>query len=181
MIALDARHGEGADALTPFLAAGTTLVLFGPSGAGKSTLANLLTGAEAFATGDVREEDRRGRHTTTHRELVVLPSGAALIDTPGVRELALWDATDGMSAAFTDIDDLAESCRFSDCGHHGEPGCAVEAAVEDGTLDADRLGSWVKLQRELAHQARRVDARLAAEERKRWAKISRDAAKRARR
>jgi ribosome biogenesis GTPase len=181
VVAVDALTGGGVAALEPWLQHGATLVLFGPSGAGKSTLANHLLGDDLLDTGEVREGDRRGRHTTTHRELIELPSGALLIDTPGIRELGLWDADDGLAATFGDVEEVAARCRFGDCGHRGEPGCAVRAAITEGSLAPERLASWDKLRRELAHQARRSDARLATEERKRWAAISREASKRARR
>jgi ribosome biogenesis GTPase / thiamine phosphate phosphatase len=181
MVMVDSISGDGVDGLGSWLTHGSTIVLLGPSGAGKSTLANALLGDDQFATGAVRDDDLRGRHTTTHRELVALPSGALLIDTPGVRELGLFDAPDALTAVFDDVEQVAADCRFSNCTHAQEPGCAVRSAVEDGALDPDRLASWRKLQRELAFQARRTDARLAAEERKRWAAISKEASKRARR
>ncbi len=178
--AVSSVTGDGVDALGRWLQAGTTLALLGRSGAGKSTLANRLLGEERLATGAVRAGDARGRHTTARREMVVLPSGALLIDTPGLRELALWDGEDGVTATFRDLDDLAAACRFADCEHRTEPGCAVLAAVDAGSLDPERLAGWRKLQRELAHLARRRDAALAALERKRWAALTRDARRRAR-
>jgi ribosome biogenesis GTPase len=107
--------------------------------------------------------DGKGRHTTSHRELVPLPGGALLVDTPGMRELALWDADAGVGATYADVEALAAECRFADCAHAGEPGCAVAAAVDAGTLDAERLAAWQKLRRELAHLDRKADPRLAAE------------------
>jgi ribosome biogenesis GTPase len=139
---------------------------------GKSTLVNALLGAERQATGAVREHDSRGRHTTTHRELVPLPGGAMLLDTPGMRELQLWGDEASLDSAFADISVLAEGCRFRDCRHVDEPGCAVRAAVESGTLDAERLQSWRKLQRELRRLAIRQDARARAEELTRWKQIT---------
>lgn len=180
VVPVDGLSGDGTDALAPWLSPGVTLVLFGPSGAGKSTLANHLLGADLLDTGEVREGDKRGRHTTTHRELFELPSGALLIDTPGIRELGLWDAEEGLAATFADVDEAATRCRFGDCEHAREPGCAVRAAIDDGSLALERLAAWDKLRRELAHQARRSDARLAKEERKRWAAIGREASRRAR-
>ncbi len=152
---------------------GTTLVLLGASGAGKSTLVNALAGTEAMATGEVRATDGEGRHTTSHRELVVLPSGAVVIDTPGLREVAVRAGEDAVARAFPDVDALVVQCRFSDCGHGTEPGCAVLTAVHDGALPAARLASWQQLQREVAFQARRTDARLRAEERAKWKRVSR--------
>ncbi|MFB9237210.1 ribosome small subunit-dependent GTPase A [Plantactinospora siamensis] len=150
-----------------------TLVTVGASGAGKSSLINALIGGAALATGEVRQ-DGKGRHTTAWRELVEIPGGGCLIDTPGLRAVGLTDAADGVDAAFSDITELAAACRFTDCGHETEPGCAVRAAIEGGELDAGRLERHRKLQRELAYQARRFDARAQSEARKRWAKIARN-------
>jgi ribosome biogenesis GTPase / thiamine phosphate phosphatase len=169
--ATNALAAEGVEILAPYLAGGKTGVLLGSSGAGKSTLINALLGEERLATGDVRS-DGRGRHTTTTRELLVLPGGGILIDTPGLRELQLWDADEGLERAFGDVAELTAQCRFSDCSHETEPGCAIRAALEDGSLPADRWESYVKLQRELAHLERKLDPRLRAEERKRWAALS---------
>ncbi len=172
VLALSGLTGEGVELLDPYLVPGQTAVLLGMSGAGKSTLANRLIGTDALATQAVRD-DGRGRHTTTHRELMLLPGGALLIDTPGLRELALWDAGDGMASTFNDVEELAASCRFADCRHESEPGCAVNAAIADGVLDADRLDSYQKLERELAFQARKQDARLQKAETDRWKQIHR--------
>lgn len=161
VIALSAATGQGLKALDPHLAPARTVALLGASGVGKSTLANALLGENRLATGAVDAEGR-GRHTTTHRELVQLPSGALLIDTPGMRELGLFGADDGLAAAFEDIDTLAASCHFADCAHDTEPGCAVRTAVP-----ADRLEHWRALQRELAHQATRLDAQAQAREKAR--------------
>ncbi len=186
VVAVDSLSGNGIDGLDRWLEPGQTLVVLGPSGAGKSTLGNALLGGTELggaqlATGEVRTLDQRGRHTTTWRELVVLPSGAMLIDTPGIREVELWDADDGVAAAFTDVEEIAQGCRFHDCQHRNEPGCAVLNAIVDGTLAEDRFRNWQGLQRELAFQARRVDARLASEDKKKWAARTREARGRARR
>jgi ribosome biogenesis GTPase / thiamine phosphate phosphatase len=148
--------GAGCEAVGAFLEPGTTAVLLGSSGVGKSTLANRLAGAELLRTQEVRASDERGRHTTTHRQLVLLPGGGLLVDTPGLRELQLWDAGGGgVERAFADVEELAASCRFADCAHLSEPGCAVLAAADAGELPLDRLRSWRKLQRELLWQAAR--------------------------
>jgi ribosome biogenesis GTPase len=147
-------------------------VLLGSSGAGKSTLVNAMAGHERMAVGEIREADARGRHTTTHRELILLPSGALILDTPGMRELGLLDVDEGLAATFEDIEALALACKFRDCTHANEPGCAVRAALETGGLDPDRWRSYQKLQKEAAFTDRKEDrvARLA--ERQRWIAIS---------
>lgn len=162
VVAVSALAATGLDGLAAFLAPGRTLALLGASGAGKSTLVNRLLGREHMATAAVRE-DGKGRHTTSHRESVRLASGALLVDTPGVRALAPWDADAGVEATFADVESAAAGCRFADCAHAGEPGCAVGAAVEAGALDAERLAAWRALRRELAHLARQVNERAAAE------------------
>ncbi len=146
---VSAKMGEGVDALRAYLRRGETVSLLGSSGVGKSTLINRLLGREAQRTSGVREHDDRGRHTTTHRELLVLPEGGLLIDTPGMREVQLWEGDQGIESVFADIEELAEGCRFSDCRHEGEPGCAVQEALENGALAPERLESYRKLQKEL--------------------------------
>lgn len=178
VLALSSKTREGLNALMTHLRPGRTAVLLGSSGAGKSTLLNALAGEQKMDTGEIREADERGRHTTTHRELVRLASGALILDTPGMRELGLWDADAGVAQTFADIEALAAQCRFSDCAHGKEPGCAVRAAVEDGTLDPDRLRSFEKLQAELAFERRKEDPRAAVENKKLW--ITRHKAGRAR-
>ena len=147
---------DGLTGLLRYLAPGRTVCLLGSSGVGKSTLANALLGAEVQLVRDVREDDERGRHTTTGRELFVLPTGALLIDTPGLRSVGLWDADDGVDATFADIDALAQACRFNDCRHEREPGCTVQAAIASGDLSASRLESRRKLERELRSAERRT-------------------------
>jgi ribosome biogenesis GTPase / thiamine phosphate phosphatase len=161
--------GVGVDELASHLQPGRTVVLLGSSGVGKSSLLNRLAGSELMVTGAIAA-DGTGRHTTTHRELVQLPGGALAIDTPGLRELQFWDGDIG--AAFEDIEALAAECRFNDCAHVTEPGCAVQAAVDDGTLALDRLRSWRKLQRELEAIAARTDHRLRAARKKRWKELA---------
>lgn len=173
---VSALSGEGLESLSARLAPGETAVLLGSSGVGKSTLVNALAGRELMETAAIREHDARGRHTTTHRELVLLPSGALLLDTPGMRELGLWDAESGLEATFGDlerqIEALAAECRYRNCGHRGEPGCAVRLAVAEGRLDEGRWKAWVKLQRELAHLERKEDPIAREAHRRRWIAIS---------
>jgi ribosome biogenesis GTPase len=171
MHAVSAETGEGIEDLLPHLAGGRTAALLGSSGVGKSTIINCLLGEERFRTNEVRS-DGRGRHTTTHRELVAIPGGGVIIDTPGLRQLQLWETDGGLDQTFVDIADLIAQCRFSDCEHRTEPGCAVKAALADGTLPRERWDSYLKLQRELAHLERKLDPKLRAEERKRWATFS---------
>lgn len=168
--ALCAIDRHGLEALDPYLAPGRTVALVGSSGVGKSTLINALTGAATQRVGAVRDGDDRGRHTTTHRELIRLPNDALVIDNPGVRELQLWadeDTSAGLDKAFDDIQALAEQCRFRDCRHESEPGCAVRAAIRTGELEAARMENLRGLERELRYQARRQDvATRRAEDRK---------------
>lgn len=169
--AVSSCSGVGLDALAPYLAPGRTIALLGASGVGKSTLVNTLAGAEVMRTHDIRD-DGKGRHTTTHRELVVLAGGAVLIDTPGLRAVQLWDAQQGLEQAFSDVEALSQECRFHDCAHETEPACAVLGAVESGALAAARLDSYRRLQRETAWLANRHDARLRAEAHRRWKTVA---------
>jgi ribosome biogenesis GTPase len=168
VVTTSAENGDGIDALLGNLPPRGTLVLLGPSGAGKSTLINALVGRDVQHTGEVRTGDFKGKHTTTSRELVPLPNGAVLMDTPGVRGFGLFDAGDGMGEMFGDVEELASRCRFSDCAHREEPGCAVQAALADGTLDERRWLSYGKLQRELAALARRTDAAARRAYQREW-------------
>lgn len=183
VVAVSAHQGSGLDELRGHLERGSTAVLLGQSGVGKSTLVNALAGREMQRTRNVHQATGQGRHTTSHRELLQLPGAGCVIDTPGLRELQLWEAEldDGQGAlddAFGDIEELARRCRFSDCAHQGEPGCAVAGALENGELQPARWASYRKLQRELHSISSRVDARARGEERRRWRSLRRDAAAR---
>jgi ribosome biogenesis GTPase len=168
IVACSARDGAGIDALDRFLAPGGSVALLGSSGVGKSTIVNRLLGEERFPTHDVRESDSRGRHTTTHRELVLLPRGGALIDTPGMRELQLWASQESVDATFDEIAELAGSCRFRDCQHRGELGCAVEAALARGEIAGDRIASYRKLQSEARRHEVMTDKFAALEQKRKW-------------
>lgn len=177
VLPVSAATGVGLDELAACLHPGRTAALIGSSGVGKSTLVNRLLGEERQRTSAVRASDARGRHTTTHRELLLLPGGALLIDTPGVRELQLWAAPEAVETTFVDVDALAVQCRFANCAHGDEPGCAVVSAVAGGILAADRLESFRKLQRELRHLALRQDDLGRREEKQRWRSIHKMARK----
>jgi ribosome biogenesis GTPase len=164
--------GAGIDELEPYLAPARTVALLGSSGVGKSSLANRLLGGEIQLTRAIAE-DGRGRHTTTSRQLLRLPGGALLVDTPGLREVQLWDADEGIHEAFADVDELAAECRFRDCTHTREPGCAVHEAIDAGRLPLERLQSYRRLQRELERLAIKQDARLRSEQRKKRAAFAR--------
>src|SRR3954470_17301033 len=168
VIPVSAWTGEGLDVLRGYLRPGSTAAILGSSGVGKSTPASALLGEDRQATGAVRGSDSRGRHTTTHRELFELPGGALLVDTPGIRALEVIGADDGIESACDDVVDIASPCRFSDCRHDGEPGCAVRTAIADGRLSEERLASHRKLEREVARAARETDPRARAEFRRTW-------------
>jgi ribosome biogenesis GTPase len=172
VVEVSAVTGAGLADLQAALSPGKTVAFVGSSGVGKSSLVNRLLGREVQHVSSIREDDARGRHTTTRRELRLLPTGAVLIDTPGMRELGLTDDVSGVETTFADISDLAEGCRFNDCRHEGEPGCAVQAALGDGTLAVERWESYRKLQREVAAYEARQDPVLAAERRRRWKMIT---------
>jgi ribosome biogenesis GTPase / thiamine phosphate phosphatase len=163
---LSSVTGEGLEALPLYFADHRTGIFLGSSGVGKSTLINALAGEELQATAEIRASDDRGRHTTTRRELLVLPDGGIVIDTPGMRELQLWESEDGMDTAFTDVTELMTRCRFSDCSHGREPGCAVKQALADGSLPRERWESYTRLQRELWALEVKLDKRLRSDERK---------------
>jgi ribosome biogenesis GTPase / thiamine phosphate phosphatase len=163
--------GEGMDEITRRLQPALTGVLLGPSGAGKSTLINRIVGTDVMRTRLIHRSGE-GRHMTSHRQLVQLPGGGMIIDTPGLREAQLWEGEDGLANLFDDVEELALRCRFTDCGHQTEPGCAIKAALADGSLDVARFESYRKLQRELRAIAAKSDARIRIEERRKWKQIA---------
>jgi ribosome biogenesis GTPase / thiamine phosphate phosphatase len=172
IIPISAEKNIGLDLLSPYIYEGQTIALLGSSGVGKSTLTNALIGHQKQEVKEIREGDDRGRHTTTHRELIVLEQGGILIDTPGMRELQLWEADEGLGMSFSDVESLAEECKFKDCAHQKEPGCAVQKAISDGTLDIGRYNSYVKLQKELAYLDRKENRHAALAEKAKWKQIS---------
>jgi ribosome biogenesis GTPase / thiamine phosphate phosphatase len=163
--------GQGLDEITRRLQPALTGVLLGPSGAGKSTLINRIVGEDVMRTRMIHASGE-GRHMTSHRQLVLLPGGGMIIDTPGLREAQLWEGEDGLANLFEDIEELALACRFTDCAHKTEPGCAIKAAIAEGSLDIVRLNSYRKLQRELRAIAAKSDARIRIEDRKKWKQIA---------
>lgn len=168
VIAYSIVSGEGVDAIRAFLQPGRTIALLGSSGVGKSTLVNVLAGEELLRTQKIREADDKGRHTTTHREIVRLSCGALLLDTPGMREVGFWGIDEGLRDAFDDVEALVGGCRFRDCTHESEPGCAVRAAMQAGALSAERWESFLKLRKEIAYETRRQDVGAALAEKRRW-------------
>lgn len=171
-IVTSAVEKQGREGLEPYLSTGRTVALFGSSGVGKSTLINWILGTDYLKTTEVRADDSRGRHTTTHRELIVLPQGGILIDTPGLRELQLWADEEGLKQTFGDIVEYALECRFRDCRHQNEPGCGVRAAIDSGELSMDRYESYLKLQRELQHLEERRSGKAAHLEKERGRKFA---------
>jgi ribosome biogenesis GTPase / thiamine phosphate phosphatase len=175
--ALSVHSGAGLEALRTYLAPGRTVALIGSSGVGKSTLVNWCLGEQRALTSEVRDSDDKGRHTTTARELFMTADGALLIDTPGMRELGLTEADAGLEATFEDIESLVANCRFADCLHRNEPGCAVQSALQRGDLEPGRYASYQRLQRELAHEHRRRDERARVEHQRELRKVFRQRAK----
>jgi ribosome biogenesis GTPase len=175
--AVSSRDPVSLEVLRDLLGPGRTGALLGSSGVGKSTIVNRLVGYDLLATRDVRIDDSRGRHTSTSRQLVVLPGHGILIDTPGMRELQLWETGEAAAGTFADIAELGEGCRFRDCAHESEPGCAVVKAVESGGLSPSRLESYRKLRLEQAHQHRQQDQRAQLDEKRRWKTLTKAANK----
>jgi ribosome biogenesis GTPase len=177
---VSAKANQGVEQLAQYCSTGQTIALIGTSGAGKSTLINSLLGYERQQVKEVREHDDRGQHTTRHRELILLPQGGLVLDTPGMRELQLWEMEAGIETTFDDIEALAQECFFSDCQHQSEPRCAIRAAVEAGTLAAERLENYSKLQQELHRLTLRQDDLARRQEQKKWKKLTKLAEERAR-
>jgi ribosome biogenesis GTPase / thiamine phosphate phosphatase len=167
--AISCVTGEGIEEIRKYLIKGKTVALLGSSGVGKSTLVNTLAGVQLLKTQAIREDDSHGRHTTTHRELVLLPEGGLILDTPGMRMLSLWDSEVGMEIMFGDVEELTSQCRFHDCKHQNEPGCAVREAIDTGKLEIKRWESWLKLQKELLHLEAKKEGTLRIQEKK-WGK-----------
>ena len=161
---VSAKTGYGMNELSPYLQKGKTLVFLGSSGVGKSSLVNAFAGETVMDTNGIRENDSKGRHTTTHRELIMLQNGAMIIDTPGMRELGMWDVTEGLGDAFSDIKELAQQCRFRDCRHESEPGCAVREAIKNGTLEEIRFESYRKIKAEAKYSGNAADYRRQKEQ-----------------
>lgn len=178
VIAISAKTGVGLEALSAWIKPGRTVGLVGSSGVGKSTLVNRLAGNEQIKTAETRAKDERGRHTTTHRQLFVLPGGGILLDTPGMREMQFWEADQGLAKTFDEIESLAPNCRFKDCAHGAEPGCAVKAAVTAGTVLQERIDAWRKLKREASAEARRKDPAPQPSEKAQWKTASKAQRKR---
>jgi ribosome biogenesis GTPase / thiamine phosphate phosphatase len=172
ILAISSLNGDGIEEFLAQLSNGRTGALLGSSGVGKSTLVNALFGEEVQETKDIREDDSKGRHTTTHREMFMLPNGSMLIDTPGMREIQLWDGESGVESTFQDIEAFEKDCRFVDCGHKSEPGCRVQEALENGELSEERYKSYIKLQREIAFEKRKQDQKAKLEEKSKWKNIS---------
>jgi len=171
ILVLSATNNQGIDTLKAYLQPGQTVALLGSSGVGKSTITNQLKGASVQAVQPVRQGDDRGRHTTTNRELILLPTGGLIVDTPGMREIQIWAGDESLQETFADIETLAPECRFRNCQHHNEPGCAVQQALLEGELDYSRFLGYQKLQKELNYLVRKQEQRAQLAQKERWKKI----------
>ncbi len=174
---ISAEENTGLGELTQYFENNKTVAVLGSSGVGKSTLINILSGREKMKVSEIGEYKDKGKHTTTHRELILLPSGGLIIDTPGMRELQLWEGSDGVAETFQDIEKFIGQCKFSDCKHDTEPGCAIKTAINNGEIDEDRYNSYLKLQREVSYFERRQNNKAALAEKKKWKKLSANAKK----
>lgn len=174
IVVLSASTSQGLDGLKPYLQSGQTVALLGSSGVGKSTITNQLIGTDVQTVQAVRKGDNRGKHTTTYRELILLPTGGLIVDTPGMRELQVWSGDEGLQETFADIEMFVQQCRFRNCQHEREPGCAVQQALNEGTLDYRRFLNYQKLQKELNYLVRKQDQRLNLLEKERWKKIHKE-------
>lgn len=175
VIAISSYTGEGIEKLKEYFKPGKTVVFLGSSGVGKSSLVNAVSGSDLMKVSEIRENDSKGHHTTTHRQLIALPDGTMIIDTPGMRELGMWEVSEGLDNAFSDIDELAEKCRFRDCTHQKEPGCAVKAAIESGELPEERWNNYLKLKKEARFLEGKENAKIRQEDAARWKAISKAA------
>lgn len=169
--AISVKQNTGLDELNQYFQNYSTVAVLGSSGVGKSTLINTLAGEEKFFVQEISDTSNKGKHTTTHREMIILPNGGLIIDTPGMRELQLWDGGEGVAETFDDIEELAIQCKFTDCLHKNEPGCAVQAAIENGDIDESRLKSYLKLKREVKYIESKQNVKTAIENKKKWKQV----------